>query len=174
MPAVCIGGVDREERCSLAKRRPGTTSPEFDPLPLRPGRYASLAGGTCFENSDMALPWGFDTSTFRSGAAVQRKHAGPSPRRVSDRNRPASPGRHRIMAVRRVLSPEAGGRVPPGGTEAFPSVCDSHRSAQAVRSSSAVERVAVNHRRRGFDALLRSPGAVTEDSGTRLQPGPRW
>ena len=40
--------VDREERCSLAKRWPRATSPAFDPLPLRPGRYASLAGGTLF------------------------------------------------------------------------------------------------------------------------------
>ncbi len=104
--------VDREERCSLAKRWPRATSPAFDPLPLRPGRYASLAGAPCFENSDTALPWRFDTSTFRSGAVVQREHAGPSPRRVSDRNRTASPSRHRIKAVRRVLSPEAGGRYP--------------------------------------------------------------
>jgi len=69
-------------------------------------------GAPCFENSDTVLPWRFDTSTFRSGAVVQRKHAGPSTRRMSDRNRPASLSRHRIKAVRRVLHPEAGGRYP--------------------------------------------------------------
>jgi hypothetical protein len=83
--------VDREERCSLAKRWPRAASPAFDPLPLRLGRYASLAGAPCFESRYTVLPWGFDTSTFRSGAVVQRKHAGPSTRRMSDRNRPASP-----------------------------------------------------------------------------------
>ena len=126
-------------------------------------------GAPRFENGDTALPWGFDTSIFRAGAVVQREHAGPSPRRMSDRNRPASPGRHRIKAVRRVLSPEAGGRYPVAVRGQIPAVLP-----QPVRSSSAAERVVVTHRRRGFDALLRSPGTVTENLGTRLQPGPRW
>ncbi len=136
-------------------------------------------GAPGFENRDTVLPWGFDTSTFRSGAVVQRKHAGPSPRRMSDPDRPASPSRHRIKAVRRVLSPEAGGRYPvavlgQAARRAPHSKGTPLGAPHAVRSSSVAERVAVNHRRRGFDALLRSRGTVTEDSGTRLQPGPRW
>ena len=47
-PSRRIWRVDRVGRCSLAKRRPRATSPAFDPLPLRLGRYASLAGGTLF------------------------------------------------------------------------------------------------------------------------------
>jgi hypothetical protein len=69
-----------------------------------------------------ALPWRFDASTFRVGAVVQRKHAGLSSRRSSDRHRPASPSRHRIKAVRRVLSPEAGGRYPVAVRGAMPAL----------------------------------------------------
>ena len=95
--------------------------------------------------------------------------AGPSTGRSSDRHRPASTSRrHRIMEVRRVLNPEAGGRYPVAVPERTTGLL------VAMRSSSAVERVVVTHRRRGFETSLRSPGAVTEDSGTRLQPGPRW
>ena len=65
--------------------------------------------------------------------------------------------------------PGSRGSVPRGGTGV-----DVRGPLPPMRSSSAVERVVVAHRRRGFDALLRSPGTVTEDSGTRLQPGPRW
>ena len=100
---------------------------------------------------------------------MQREHTGPSTRTSSDRHRPASPPRrHRIMGVRRVLNPEAGGRYPVAVPERTTGLL------VAMRSSSAVERVVVTHRRRGFETSLRSPGAVTEDSGTRLQPGPRW
>ena len=146
---------------------PPIGGPRLTSKPTTPRDTARWLGAPCFENSDTALPWGFDTSAFRSGAVVQREHAGPSPRRMSDRNRPASPRRHRIKAVRRALSPEAGGRYPVG-YEGRPIGLP-----HAVRSSSEVERVAVNHHPRGFDALLRSPGTVTEDLGTRLQPGPR-
>ena len=72
------------------------------------------------------------------------------------------------MEVRRILNPEAGGQYPVAVLEQAPGLL------VVVRSSSAVERVVVTHRRRGFETSLRSPGAVTEDSGTRLQPGPRW
>ena len=78
-PTRCIWRVDREERCSLAKRRPRATSPAFDPLSLRPGRYASLAGAPCFENRYTALPWGFDTSTFRSSSRPVRPAVGRLP-----------------------------------------------------------------------------------------------
>ena len=117
--------VDREERCSLAKRWPRATSPAFDPLPLRPGRYASLAGAPCFENSDTALPWGFDTSTFRTvhgpvGPAVGR----PRPQ-LSERRFESCTGHDRPETrtpVRPVGSPpgctaqEAGDALPRGGT----------------------------------------------------------
>jgi hypothetical protein len=73
-------------------------------------------GAPCFENSDTVLPWGFDTSTFRSDAVVQRKHAGLSIRRLSDQDRPASPGRHRIMASPPGSQPGSRGSVPRGGT----------------------------------------------------------
>ena len=72
------------------------------------------------------------------------------------------------MEVRRVLNPEAGDQYPVAVLEQAAGLL------VVVRSSSAVERVVVTHRRRGFETSLRSPGAVTEDSGTRLQPGPRW
>jgi hypothetical protein len=47
-------------------------------------------------------------------------------------------------------------------------------SARLCGVAQSEERVAVNHRRRGFEALLRSPGTVAEDSGTWLQPRRRW
>jgi hypothetical protein len=168
-PNGSIGGLTERKGARLLSDGRGQPRQRSIRCPSAQEGMPRWLGAPCFENSDTVLPWGFDTSTFRSGAVVQREHAGPSPRRMSDRNRPASPRRHRIEAVRRVLSPEAGGRYPVavrGQT--------SRDLPHAVRSSSAAERVAVNHRRRGFDALLRSFGTVTEDSGTRLQPGPRW
>jgi hypothetical protein len=168
VPTCCIGGLTERKGARLLSDGRGQPRQRSIRCPSAWEGMPRWLGAPCFENSDTALPWGFDTSTFRVGAVVQREHAGPSTRRMSDRNRPASPRRHRIKAVRRVLSPEAGGRYPvavQGRTD---------RPPHAVRSSSAEERVAVDHRRRGFDALLRSPGTVTEDSGTRLQPGPRW
>ena len=168
-PTGCIGGLTERKGARLLSDGRGQPRQRSIRCPSALEGMPRWLGAPCFENSDTVLPWGFDTSTFRSGAVVQREHAGPSTRRMSDRDRPASPRRHRIKAVHRVLSPEAGGQYPvatPGAFEAarpFP-----------MRSSSAQERVAVTHRRRGFDALLRSPGTVTEDVGTRLQPGPRW
>ena len=55
LPA-CIWRVHQEERCWLAKRWPRATSPAFDPLPLRPGRYASLAGAPCCRRSSNSPP----------------------------------------------------------------------------------------------------------------------
>jgi hypothetical protein len=168
VPSLCIGGLTERKGARLLSDGRGQPRQRSIRCPSAWEGMPRWLGAPCFENSDTVLPWGFDTSTFRCGAVVQREHAGPSTRRTSDRSRPASPRRHRIKAVHRVLNPEAGGRYPVAvrGRPIGP--------PHAVRSSSAEERVAVNHRRRGFDALLRSPGTVTEDSGTRLQPGPRW
>ena len=165
---TCIGGLTEKKGARLLSDGRGQPRQRSIRCPSALEGMPRWLGAPCFENSDTALPWEFDTSTFRSGAVVQRTHAGPSPRRMSDRNRPASPSRHRIKAVRRVLSPEAGGQYPVA-VQGW-----STRLPPAMRSSSAEERVAVHHRRRGFDALLCSPGTVAEDSGTRLQPGTRW
>ena len=112
MPTVCIGGLTERKGARLLSDGRGQPRQRSIRCPSALEGMPRWLGAPCFENSDTALPWGFDTSTFRSGAVVQREHAGPSPRRMSDRNRPASPSRHRIKAVRRVLSPEAGGRYP--------------------------------------------------------------
>jgi hypothetical protein len=107
-------------------------------------------------------PWGFDTFTFRSW-----RSGGTEPRRafISEvvGSRPTcvtTPPSDRGS----LSGSQPGGRgsVPRGGTQS------------AMRSSSAVERVAVNHRRRGFEPSLRSQGTVAENRGTRLQPGERW
>ena len=112
MPTSCIGGLTERKGARLLSDGRGQPRQRSIRCPSAWEGMPRWLGAPCFENSDTVLPWGFDTSTFRSGAVVQRKHAGPSPRRMSDRNRPASPRRHRIEAVRRVLSPEAGGRYP--------------------------------------------------------------
>ena len=109
---LCIGGLTERKGARLLSDGRGQPRQRSIRCPSALEGMPRWLGAPCFENSDTVLPWGFDTSTFRSGAVVQRKHAGPSPRRMSDRNRPASPSRHRIKAVRRVLSPEAGGRYP--------------------------------------------------------------
>jgi hypothetical protein len=109
---TCIGGLTERKGARLLSDGRGQPRQRSIRCPSAMEGMPRWLGAPCFENSDTVLPWGFDTSTFRSGAVVQREHAGPSPRRMSDRNRPASPSRHRIKAVRRVLSPEAGGRYP--------------------------------------------------------------
>ena len=111
-PMCCIGGLTERKGARLLSDGRGQPRQRSIRCPSAWEGMPRWLGAPCFENSDTVLPWGFDTSTFRSGAVVQREHAGPSPRRMSDRNRPASPGRHRIKAVRRVLIPEAGGRYP--------------------------------------------------------------
>ncbi len=75
----CVGGLTEREGARLLSDGRGQTSPAFDPLPLRPGRYASLAGAPCFENRYTALPWGFDTSTFRSSSRPVRPAVGRLP-----------------------------------------------------------------------------------------------
>ena len=112
MPTCCIGGLTERKGARLLSDGRGHPRQRSIRCPSAWEGMPRWLGAPCFENSDTALPWGFDTSTFRFGAVVQREHAGPSTRRMSGRNRPASPGRHRIKAVRRVLSPEAGGRYP--------------------------------------------------------------
>ena len=108
----CIGGLTERKGARLLSDGRGQPRQRSIRCPSAWEGMPRWLGAPCFENSDTALPWGFDTSTFRFGAVVQREHTGPSTRRMSDRNRPASRSRHRIKAVRRVLSPEAGGRYP--------------------------------------------------------------
>ena len=115
--------VDREERCSLAKRWPRATSPAFDPLPLRLGRYASLAGGTLFRKQIHGSAVGVRhlyLPLWRSGATEARRaftseDVGSKPTCVSappsDRGSPPS------------SQPGSRGSVPRGGTGANPMVC---------------------------------------------------
>ena len=112
LPICCNGGLTERKGARLLSDGRGQPRQRSIRCPSAWEGMPRWLGAPCFENSDTALPWGFDTSTFRSGAVVQREHAGPSTRRMSDRDRPASPRRHRIKEVHRVLSPEAGGRYP--------------------------------------------------------------
>ena len=119
--------VDREERCSLAKRWPRATSPAFDPLPLRPGRYASFGWGTLFRKQVHGSAVGVRhlyLPLWRSGATGARRafnseDVGSRPTCVatppSDKGSP--PG----------SQPGSRGSVPRGGTKGdrsdLPSQC---------------------------------------------------
>ena len=167
-PDPSLGGLTERKGARLLRDGRGQPRQRSIRCPSAPEGMPRWLGAPCLENSDTALPWGFDTSTFRHGAVVH----GATPdlhREIVGSTPPASPSRrHRIMEVRRILNPEAGGQYPVAVLEQAAGLL------VVVRSSTAVERVVVTHRRRGFETSLRSPGAVTEDSGTRLQPGPRW
>ena len=83
-------------------------------------------GAPCFENSDTVLPWGFDTSTFRSLAARACSGSTPGLHRGGRQDRNLTLRHHRPDAH---LGPsrqahacggqhtrKAGGSVPRGGT----------------------------------------------------------
>ena len=171
---TCIGGLTERKGARLLsdgrgqpRQRSIRCPSALEGMPRWLGHPVSKTVTRLCRGGSTPLPSAQLTARSSSGrtAAPQAADAGSSPARVTIGRRRAPRSVLQAHGLRWTTHKESRHALPP-----------EHDVIQCapLRSSSAAERVAVNHRRRGFDALLRSPGTVTEDSGTRLQPGTRW
>ena len=74
-PDPSLGGLTERKGARLLSDGRGQPRQRSIRCPSAPEGMPRWLGAPCLENSDTALPWGFDTSTFRISAVVH----GPTP-----------------------------------------------------------------------------------------------
>jgi hypothetical protein len=78
-PTGCIGGLTERKGARLLSDGRGQPRQRSIRCPSALEGMPRWLGAPCFENSDTALPWGFDTSTFRSSSRPVRPAVGRLP-----------------------------------------------------------------------------------------------